>query len=149
MDVQSGLPVIATVEALAPENYHVVDGGAAGCPNGDPGHMVHLIAVREPLRNPLREATVDMRTGDLCFLRMGARVNAPAGVVGANGVAELDLADQNGYALVQKERIDFDLRTIGIAVKHFEFDVAFSNFAFPPSISPVVFTTPSPSPHPK
>jgi hypothetical protein len=37
------------------------------------------------------------------------------------------------------------LRAVGIAVKHLDINVAYSNFAFPKSIAPQVFVTPTPS----
>jgi hypothetical protein len=147
-DPQSQLHVIAVVTSLSASAYIVEDAGASTCSNGDPGHMVHLTALRDPLRYPLSAAVVNMRTGDLCMLRFGARVNAVAGLVGANGVAELDLASENGYEMVRDEHIAINLRAAGIAVKHLDFGIAFSNYGFPKDISPVVFATPEPSPEP-
>ncbi|MDP9025132.1 MAG: hypothetical protein M3N13_07155 [Candidatus Eremiobacteraeota bacterium] len=148
IDPQSRLPVIAVVSSLSPDAYRVDDAGASVCSNRDLGHMVRLTALRDPLRYPLSAAVVNMRTGALCMLRFGARVNAAAGLVGANGVAELDLANESGYELVQHERLALNLRTVGIAVKHFDVGIAFSNYAFPQSLPPIVFATPEPSPQP-
>lgn len=148
IDPQSHLKVIAVVSALSPDAYHIEDVGPATCGNGDAGHTVHLIALRDPLRYPLEDATVDMRTDDLCMVRFGARANAIAGLFGANGVVELNLENQNGFVVVQDERFDIYLRTVGIAVKHVAIGIGFSDYAFPKNVSPVVFTTPEPSPSP-
>jgi hypothetical protein len=148
IDPQSHMAVIAVVSSLAPDNYKIFDAGPATCAGGDPGHGVHLVALRDPLRYPISDAVVDMRSGDICTLDFDARVNAIAGLVGANGEAELHFAEQDGYVVVRDERIDVNLRAAGIAVKHVTIGVAFSNYAFPNEISPVVFATPQPSPEP-
>jgi len=148
IDPQSNLPVIAVVSSLSPDAYRVEDFGAARCSNGDPGHMVLLTAKRDPLRYPVSAAVVNMRTGDLCMVRFGARVYGVAGLVGATGDAELDLAQVNGYEMVQDEHVAINLRAAGIAVKRLDFDIAFSNYGFPQAISPVVFATPVPSAQP-
>lgn len=148
VDPNSRLPVIAVVSSFSPEAYSFDDAGPSVCANGDPGHMVHLTALRDPYRYPLSAVVVNMRTGDLCMVRFGARIYAVAGLFGANGVAEVDIANENGYELVRSERIAINLRTAGVAIKHFDFGIAFSNYTFPTSISPVVFATPEPSPEP-
>jgi hypothetical protein len=142
------LHVIADVTAFSVENYDVYDAGAAACANGDAGHAVRLVPRRDPLQHPLTGATVDLRTDDLCSLRLNAKVSAAAGLVGATGGAQLDLQSAGRYVVVTDERFAVDLRAIGIAVRHVNVDIAYSGFAFPNSIDPTVFTTPSPSPPP-
>ncbi len=150
-EAPSSLPVIAVVSTLSVANYNVYDAGAATCPNGDGGHALRLVARHDPLRYPLTGATVDLRTGDLCALRFNANVNAAGGLVGATSGAQIDLKNVGGYAIVTNERFDIDLRAVGIAVKHLNINVAYSNFTFPKSIAPQVFVTPTPSsaPHGK
>ncbi len=140
------LPVIAVVSALSVANYTVYDGGPATCANGNAGHSVRLVARRDRLRYPLTGATVDLTTGDICALRFSAKVNAAAGLVGATGGAQVNLESVAGYDVVVDERFDVNLRAIGIAVKHLAVEVAYSNFAFPATIAPDVFATPSPAP---
>lgn len=141
----SALPVIAVVSALSMANYAVYDAGAATCANGNAAHAVRLVARHDPLRYPLTGAAVEMATGDLCAVRFNARVSAAAGLVGATGGVRLDLENVAGYEVVANERFDVDLRAIGIAVKHLSVNVAYSDFAFPKSIAPEIFATPSPS----
>lgn len=141
----SALPVIAVVSALSVANYIVYDAGAASCADGRVAHAVHLAARHDPLRYPLTGATVDLTTGDLCAVRFNAKISAAAGLVGATGGAELDLENVAGYEVVANERFDIDLRAIGIAVKHLRINVAYSNFAFPETIDPEVFTMPRPT----
>jgi hypothetical protein len=150
-EVPSSLPVIAVVSTLSVANYNVYDAGAATCPNGDGGHALRLVARHDPLRYPLTGATVDLRTGDLCALRFNANVNAAGGLVGATSGAQIELKNVGGYDVVTNERFDIDLRAVGIAVKHLNINVAYSNFTFPKSIAPQVFVTPTPSsvPHGK
>jgi hypothetical protein len=147
----SSLPVIAVVSTLSVANYNVYDAGAATCPNGDGGHALRLSARHDPLRYPLTGATVDLRTGDLCALRFNANVNAAGGLVGATSGAQIDLRNVGGFDVVTNERFDIDLRAIGIAVKHLDINVAYSNFAFPKTIAPQAFVTPTPTsaPHGK
>jgi hypothetical protein len=145
VEAPSTLPVIAVVSTLSVANYNVYDAGTATCPNGDGGHALRLVARRDPLRYPLTGATVDLRTGDLCALRFNANVNAAGGLVGATSGAQLDLENVGGYEVVTNERFDIDLRAVGIAVKHLNINVAYSDFTFPKSIAPQVFITPNPS----
>jgi hypothetical protein len=145
-DPSSHLPVIAVVSSLAVSHYRVVDEGAAACANGDAGHEVHLIARRDPLLYPLSDAIVDLRTNTLCMLRFGAHAYLVAGLAGANGSADLDLAQVHGYDIVQDERFSINLRAAGIAVKHIDISVAYSDFAFPGTLAPDIFTTPAPQP---
>jgi hypothetical protein len=138
------LPVIAVVTSLSVENYRVYDDGAKTCVNGADGHAVRLVARRDPLKYPLTEAIVDVRSGDLCAVRFNAKVEGPIDLVGATAGAWLDLQSRGRYVVVSNERFDIDIRAIGIAVKHVHFEIAYSDFAFPKSIGPEVFVTPSP-----
>jgi hypothetical protein len=142
----STLPVIAVVSAVSAASYNVYDAGPAICSNKNAGHAVRLVARHDPLRYPLTGATVDLTTGDLCALRFDAKVRAAVGLVGATGGAQLDLENLAGYEVVTNERFDIDLRAIGIAVKHLHIEVAYSDFAFPKTIDPEIFATPSPPP---
>ncbi|MGA8100243.1 MAG: hypothetical protein WB810_16425 [Candidatus Cybelea sp.] len=142
----SALPVIAVVSALSVASYNVYDAGPATCSNGNAGHGVRLVARHDPLRYPLTAATVDLSTGDLCAVRFNAKLSAAAGLIGAPGGAQIDFENVAGYEVVTNERFDIDLRAIGIAVKHESVDVAYSDFAFPKTIDPEIFTTPSPPP---
>lgn len=142
----SALPVIAVVSALSVAGYNVYYAGPATCSNGNAGRAVRLVARNDPLRYPLTGATVDLTSGDLCALRFDAKVRAAAGLIGATGSVQLDLENLAGYEVVTNERFDIDLRAIGIAVKHLRIEVAYSDFAFPKTIDPEIFATPSP-PH--
>lgn len=145
------LLTIAVVTALSVSDYNVFDAGAATCATGASGHAVRLVARRDPMRHPLTGATIDLKTGDLCALRFNAKVRGAGGLVGATAGAQLDLANTRGYCIVTNERFSIDLRAIGIAVKHVDVNVSYSNFAFPKMIAPNVFVTPSPAatPSPK
>jgi hypothetical protein len=140
----SSVPVIAVVSTLSVANYNVYDAGSATCANGDGGHALRLVARRDALRYPLTGATVDLRTGDLCALRFNSNVNAVGGLVGATSGAQLDLSKTDGYDVVSNERFVIDLRAVGIAVKHLNIDVTYSDFAFPKSIATQAFVTPTP-----
>lgn len=144
----SALPVIAVVSALSVAHYEIYDAGASTCSNGNAAHAVRLVARHDPLRYPMTGATVDMTTGDLCAVRFNARISAAAGLVGVTGGAQLDLENVAGYEVVANERFDIDLRAIGVAVKHLNVNVAYSDFTFPKTIAPEIFATPPPSPTP-
>jgi hypothetical protein len=144
-ETPAALPVIAVVSTLSVANYNVYDAGAATCPNGNGGHALRLVARHDPLRYPLTGATVDFRTGNLCALRFNANVNAAGGLVGATSGAQIDLKTVGGYDVVTNERFDIDLRAVGIAVKHLNINVAYSDFTFPKAIASQVFVTPTPS----
>jgi hypothetical protein len=138
------LPTIAVVSALSVAGYNVYYSGLAACSNGNAGRAVRLVARHDPLRYPLTRATIDLTSGDICALRFDAKVRAAAGLVGATGGAQLDLENLAGCEVVTNERFDIDLRAIGVAVKHLRIEVAYSDFAFPKTIDPEVFATPSP-----
>ena len=142
----SALPVIAVVSTFSIENYDVYDAGTATCATGVPGHAVRLVARRDPIRYPLTGATVDLKTGDLCAVRFNARINGAGGLVGVTAGAVLDLKRVDAYDVVISERFSIDLRAIGVAVKHLDINVAYTDFAFPKAIDPAVFVTPAPTP---
>lgn len=142
----SALPVIAVVSTFSVEYYNVYDAGASICATGDPGHAVRLIARRDALRYPLTGATIDLKTGGLCAVRFDAKVRAAAGLVGVTGGATLDLRNIGDYVVVANERFSIDLRAVGVAVKHLNINVSYSDFSFLKTIAPGVFVTPALTP---
>lgn len=144
----SALPVVAVVSAFSAASYNVYDAGPALCANEGAGHAVRLVARQDPLRYPLTGATVDLTSGDLCAVRFDAKLRAAAGLVGATAGARLDLENVAGYEVVTNERFDIDLRAFGVAVKHVAVDITYSDFEFPKTIDPEIFTTPSPHANP-
>lgn len=147
IDPQSHLPVIAVVSSLGAGNYNVQDEGAAACANGHPGHMVHLIARKDPMKYPLTDATIDVQTMRLCMLRFGVKYSVVA--ASATALVEYNLADENGYYLVSSARFDMAGRALAMRVMHITGTMAYSEFAVPAVIDPAVFVTPAPTATPR
>lgn len=143
IDPQSHLPVIAVVSSLGAGNYNVQDEGAAACANGHLGHMVHLIARKDPMKYPLTDATIDLQTMRLCMLRFGVKYSVVA--ASATALVEYNLADENGYYLVDSARFEMAGRALAMRVMHISGTMAYSGFAVPASIDPAVFSTPAPA----
>lgn len=143
-DAQSHLPTIAVVASISAGNYIVQDEGAASCANGHPGHMVHLIARRDPMKYPLTDATIDLRTNRLCMLRFGVRYSVVA--ASASALVEYQLADEDGYYLVKSAHFEMTGHALAMRVMHITGDMAYSAFAVPALVDPAAFVTPSPHP---
>jgi len=138
-------PVIAVVSSMGVAYYDVVDRGAGTCENGDPGHMVHLIAHEDATNHPLTDATINVTTQTLCMVRFGYKSNP---ILGINLSVELHFGQQGGYDVVRDGSFDMTIRTMGIAVKRISGTVAYSDFAYPATLDPSLFTTPAASPRP-
>jgi hypothetical protein len=62
------LPVIASVSAIAPQEYVIADAGEARCPNGAPGHALHLTSRSSQRDYPLQAVTIDNSGGRFCSM---------------------------------------------------------------------------------
>lgn len=129
-------PTIATVHAMGVAYYNVMDGGPAQCPDGAPGHRVHLSARENATAHPLTEAIIDASSGEFCSLSFGF---VSSGIFSARGAMTLALTHEDRRVLVTGERIEFNVHALMIQFKHIVSNVTFSNFAFPASLPEAYF----------
>jgi hypothetical protein len=132
------IPEIAAVTAMGVAYYHVFDGGAGSCENGDPGHRVHLVAWRDPQSHPLTDATIDLTTQMLCEVRFGVH---QSGVLGVTGDIALDLGTEHDLSVVESEQFDLTVRVLGFAAKRVVATANYTDFATPTTLDPAIVTT--------
>lgn len=132
------LSIIAVVHAMSSAFYRVGDEGAAACANGDPGHMVHLIARRDPQHYPLTDATIDMHNGLFCMMRFS--IKYADGPFGVTGYVELHFGMQGEYWVATDMNMIDDVRALGIALHHIAVRVSYHDFAFPATLPATSFT---------
>ena len=131
----SSLHTIAAVSVIGPSVYAVQDRGAGTCPNGDPGHALHLVPRRHDPREQLNDVTVDLKSMRFCMIRF--RWNAPL----FTGLVEQHYADVNRYWIVTDGSLDGTSRIFGIKTNHFVWNYRLNNMAFPRQLPPDTFRT--------
>ena len=142
-----GMKIIAIVSAVAPSAYRISDRGAALCPNGAPGHALHLDAIRDPKEHMLSHVVIESATGRFCSMRFsfGASVIA----LGLTGYIDLHFGAIDRYWLVRDARIFIGARSFGVQVAHDTLGVAYRAMAFPAALPDALFVVgPRPSPSP-
>lgn len=128
-----GLQTIASVTAVAPAAYEVLDEGAAACPDGSAGHALHLIARFKPDEHPLTDVVIDTATMRFCMMRFNL-VDAVVAGTGAKGDATVDFGESNGYWSVTHGHLVLSLRILGVSLKHFALDASYSDFTYPTAL---------------
>ncbi|HTX59385.1 MAG TPA: hypothetical protein VMH02_06855 [Verrucomicrobiae bacterium] len=124
------IPTIAVVRVMGPAAYNVFDRGAAACPNGDPGHALHLSPKkRADGAHQLSDAIVDLRTMRFCMLRFGYGFG-----FGFDGIVEQHYADVGGYWMVTGGVIDGTLRAFGISTHHGMWRYRLTGMTFPSAL---------------
>lgn len=133
--------VIAIVKAIGTGYYRVSDDGSGTCANGDPAHSLRLTARNDPERHPLTNATIDTKTGLICTLRFAFR---STGGLSASGYTELHFSQFGPYQMISDEKLDINVRLIGIAAHRLGMTVAYDAIEFP-SVLPDALFSPEPS----
>uniref|UniRef100_E6Q819 Uncharacterized protein n=1 Tax=mine drainage metagenome TaxID=410659 RepID=E6Q819_9ZZZZ len=150
-----GLKTIAIVTAIAPDDYRISDRGAALCPNGAPGHALHLQAIRNKERRLLTHVVIESATGRFCEMRFSVADSLVA--VGVSGYLALHFGESANYWLVHDARFVIGFRTFGMQVSQLTLGVGFRDVIAPESIPAAEFAIPisgkakpkpSPSPSP-
>jgi len=150
-----GLKTIAIVTAIAPDDYRISDRGAALCPNGAPGHALHLEALRNKQRRLLTHVVIESATGRFCEMRFSVADSLVA--VGVSGYLALHFGESANYWLVHDARFVIGFRTFGMQVSQLTLGVGFRDVIAPESIPAAEFAIPisgkakpkpSPSPSP-
>jgi len=141
-----GLKTIAIVSALSPGAYRIDDGGAALCPDGSPGHALHLTALFDPSIHTLSRVVVDAKTMRICSLRFNIFETIVA--VSFGGYVQMNFGDVGNYWMVRQSKIEIAIHTFGLQIKHGSATIAYSAMKFPASIPLSLVTPPSPTPSP-
>ena len=144
-NLPQGLKTIAIVTAVAPDDYRISDRGAALCPNGAPGHALHLEALRNKERRLLTHVVIESATGRFCEMRFSVADSLIA--VGVSGYLALHFGESADYWLVHDARFVIGFRTFGMQVSQLTVGVAFRKVAAP-AVIPAVEFAPGPSPSP-
>ena len=129
------LKTIAMETVMGPSIYAVEDRGSAACPNGDPGHALHLTPHERDPRRQLTDVVVDIRSMRFCMIRYAWPGNS-----GFKGVVEQHYADVGGYWVQTDGLIDGTMRAFGIAMQHGIWHYRLSQITFPKQVPSKAFT---------
>lgn len=129
------LHTIAAVSVIGPSIYAVQDRGAATCPNGDPGHALHLVARRRDPRDQLSDVTVDLKSMRFCTIRF--RWNTLLSTL----LVEQHYADVSGYWIVTDGSLEGSSHLLGLKIGHFIWNYRLNNMTFPRELAPETFRT--------
>ena len=133
------LKVIGTVVALGPGIYNVEDRGDRACPNGDPGHALHLWSRTNNPRHTLSDVVIDLRSLRFCSVRFAVN---DGGAIGGNVIIEEHFADVGGYWLQSDGFLEGTARIAGIKALHGVWRYRMSDFQFPDSVPQQAFVAP-------
>ena len=141
-----GLKTIAVVSAISPGAYRIEDRGAVLCPDGSPGHALHLTALYDPSVHTLSRVVIDTKTMRICSLRFNIFETIVA--VSLGGYVQMNFGDVGNYWVVRNSKIEVAIHTFGIQVKHGDATIAYTAMKFPTSIPLSMVTPPKPSASP-
>ena len=134
------LKPIGSVSAMGPAVYNIEDRGARSCPNGKPGHAVHLTSRDRDSLHQLSDVVIELSSERFCVVTFLAE---GAGSVVRSGSFEQHYADVNGYWLQTDGFIDgvwqsslFSRRRHGV------FHYRLVDISFPNTLPTDVFTPP-------
>ena len=133
------LKTIGTVVALGPGIYNVEDRGERACPNGDPGHALHLWSRTNNPRQTLSDVVIELRSLRFCLIRFGVRDGGP---ISGTMIVEEHFADTGGYWLKTDGFLEGTGRVAGIKTSHGVWRYRTSDFHFPESLPQQAFVPP-------
>lgn len=137
------LTVIGTVAAIGPGIYHVEDAGSAMCPNGNPGHALHLWSRTRNPRQTLSGVVIETPSMRFCTVRFRMRRGAGLGI---DSVIEQHFAEVGGYWIQTDGFVEATARVAGIASGHGVWRYRYLDVTYPPSIPSEAFNTPHSAP---
>ncbi|MDP9017308.1 MAG: hypothetical protein M3N19_03170, partial [Candidatus Eremiobacteraeota bacterium] len=137
-ETASTLHSIGMVSVMGPTIYQIVDRGAALCPQGNPGHALHLISRDRLPNHQLSDVIVDDATKRFCMIRFGI-----ADAFGFHGVVEQYYGESpGGYWLQTGGLMDGTMRAFGISMHHGKWLYRLTHLQFPSSIPDDAFALP-------
>ncbi|MGC8486206.1 MAG: hypothetical protein ACP5O6_11350, partial [Candidatus Baltobacteraceae bacterium] len=137
-----GLKTIAVVSAISPGAYRIEDRGAALCPDGSPGHALHLTALYDPSVHTLSQVVIDAKTMRICSLRFN--IFATLVALSLGGYVQMNFGEVGKYWIVRNSKIEIAIHTFAIQVKHGSATIAYTAMNFPKSIPFSMVTPPTP-----
>ncbi|MHB8140944.1 MAG: hypothetical protein ACYDHD_06785 [Vulcanimicrobiaceae bacterium] len=139
------LKTIAIVKSIGSGYYRVQDRGAASCPDGAPGHALHLIAWRDPQTHPLTDVIVDLHSMRFCMMRFSLPTGG-GGPFGATGFVELHFRQSGAYWMESASLANITARVLGIAMAHMIIRMNYNHFTFPSTLPAALFVVPKAAP---
>lgn len=133
------LKVIGTVVALGPGIYNIEDRGATTCPNGNPGHALHLWSRTNDPRQQLSDVVIELQSMRFCVVRFGTRLGTG---ISFAATFEQHFADVGGYWIQTDGLAEATQRIAGIAALHSVWRYRFLDTKYPNAIPPDVFAVP-------
>ena len=134
------LKVIGTVVALGPGIYNIEDRGATTCPNGNPGHALHLWSRTNDRRHQLSDVVIELKSMRFCTVRFGTRVD---GGISFAATFEQHFADVGGYWMQTDGLAEATQRIAGISAMHSVWRYRFLDTRYPDALPPDVFAVPA------
>lgn len=128
------LRTIAVISVMGPNIYNIQDRGEQPCPNGAPGHAMHLVSRNRDPHHQLSDVIVDLRSMRFCMMRF----SLPADF-GFHGIMEQHYADVGGYWMQTDGFLDGTLRAFGIAMHHGVWHYRLLDMQFPASLPDQTF----------
>jgi hypothetical protein len=127
----TSLKTIAVVATMGPGIYHIQDRGDAPCPNGDPGHALHLWSRTRNPRHQLSDVIIDLASLRFCLVRFS--LNGP-GLFGGDATLEEHFGEVGGYWVETDGVVDGTQRVFGIAASHGKWYFRLIQMQFPKTI---------------
>ncbi len=132
----STLRTIAAIRVIGPGIYRVSDNGTMPCPNGDPGHALHLTSRADNPREQLSDVIVDLRSMRFCMVRLTL---AGPTMHSGNASWEEHFGDVGGYWMVTDGLYRMQPRINGMLYRGFHWAFRLTDMRFPPALPPTTF----------
>jgi hypothetical protein len=129
--------VLGLIQAIGVTNYRIDDRGSTSCPDGTPGHRLHLTAYRDPDTHPLTDVIVEESTNRFCMMHFNY---GGKGVTSFTGGFELDFGDSGGFWVVKQGSATFFIRMFGIAAQKTVLTFTYPQMTYPAQIDPSAFS---------
>jgi D-alanyl-D-alanine carboxypeptidase len=137
-DPDPALKPIGSVAAMGPAVYNIEDRGARSCPNGKPGHAVHLNSREHDYLHQLSDVVIENSSERFCVVTFLAE---GAGSVVRAGSFEQHYADVNGYWLQTDGFIDGVWQSSLLSRKrHGVFHYRLVDISFPDTLPSEIFS---------
>jgi len=131
VDTSQPLRTIAVASVIGRNVYSLVDRGSQACPNGDPGHALHLNARDHNPAHQLSDVIIDMQLMRFCMMQFTIK-----DAFGFHGTVETDYSAVGGYWLQTGGGIEGTLRAFGIATHHGAWRYRLVDMQFPTALQP-------------
>jgi hypothetical protein len=125
------LKTIAIVATMGPGIYDIEDRGSMLCPNGDPGHALHLWSRSANPRHQLSDVIIDLASMRFCMVRFSLK---GPGVLGGDVTWEEHFSNVGGYWVETDGVVQATSRIFGISSSHGAWYFRLTNMQFPETV---------------